>query len=116
MSRIPYLLEALDRAGWDAIEVELESDDWWSLKIFRAVSMWSPVGLEKYVSFEIDPQRPKDRTEANVWTVALSRFVKATRTSDVISSYGTNHWEKALSGLIDDLQKERNEADFRLMP
>ena len=111
MSRIPYLLEALDRAGWDAIEVELESDDWWSFKILRAVSRWSPVGLERYVSFEIDPQRPEDRTEANVWNVEISRVVKATRTSDVISSYGTNHWEKALSGLIDDLQKERSEVD-----
>ena len=111
MSRIPSLLEALDCAGWDAIEVEPESDDWWSFKIFRAVSRWSPVGLERNVSFEIDPQRPEDRTEANVWTVELSGVVKATRTSDVISSYGTNDWEKTLSGLIDDLQKERSEVD-----
>lgn len=74
VSKFAPIRTQLEANGWNVSTVELPSDIWWALDIWKLESVWRPVGKVLYLSLMLDPELlscARQPNEAEVWSIAL---------------------------------------------
>ena len=97
---------SLESSGWRLISKETPSD-WWIDELWTLESVWSPVGLKLFITFEVTGGEIEE-----VWDAAAS-FSGACGSGDVdsIASFNlASKWEKELPSSIKAINDARGEV------
>jgi hypothetical protein len=115
------LNKELDANGWQ-LTARTRDVPWWVEEVWTVESVWRPVGLQAFLTFEVDPMehsglqiagqanRPR-RRGPNLWGVNCTRTWPEDATEgDRIVNVGWKHWDKEMPKLIQSLSRFRDEA------
>jgi hypothetical protein len=107
------LAKQLPRNGWQIVNLEDSSLEWWADEIWLIESLWSPKGFRLYLIFLVDPMADSQRAKGqNVWAVGTS----IERPDDRQSAEGKpllslgHGWRSHLAEFFADLSGLRNQA------
>jgi hypothetical protein len=75
------IADLLEVDGWEVETVITDDLAYWACEIWELTSLWSPKGSTAFLTFLIDPQldRSKSEKEQKVWSVGSSKGYPATR-------------------------------------
>jgi hypothetical protein len=107
--------------GWHIAAVSCDLP-WWAEEVWTVESVWRPVGLQAFLTFEVDPmqhsgleiagqaKRPR-RPRIDLWGVACTRtWPEGRAEADRIVEVNWKHWDKEMPKLIQSLSRFRDEA------
>jgi hypothetical protein len=67
------LAKQLPRHGWQLVNLEDSSLEWWADEIWLIESLWSPQGFRCHLTFLVDPMADAQRVKGqHVWAVGTS--------------------------------------------
>jgi hypothetical protein len=104
--RYLQLLAALCDNGWDVTTQQASDLDWWASQIWTLYSVWSPHGLQAFLTFLTDPQTPDV-----VWAVAITAHYPDSHSEEGLEDpISLRHWERHLPDVVSRLAALRANA------
>ena len=99
------LRRRLPEYGWECVEIEQPfEDEWWAAEIWRLESLWSPQGVQVYLTFHVDPMDGE-----NVDSVHTSAEHPYERSSGDYPVMHLGHgWKKELPAFLEALSHFRD--------
>jgi hypothetical protein len=106
----------LAKHGWNIVDVDDQTLEWWADEIWRLESAWSPAGAQAYITFLVDPQSStRNRKKGqDVWAVKASPV----RPVDWLNGVGEftlglgQGWKEELPGFFQHLIILRNQENL----
>ena len=115
------LNKELSTNGWQ-LTARTRDLPWWAEEVWTVESVWRPVGLRAFLTFEVDPMghsglqrageagRPR-RRGPDVWRVDCTRtWPEDAAEGDRIVEVGWKHWDQEMPKLIQALSCFRDDA------
>jgi hypothetical protein len=116
------LNKELSASGWQLAARSRDLPERWAEEVWMVESVWRPVGLQAFLTFEVDPMqhsglqiagqagRPR-RRGPDLWRVACTRtWPEDAAEGDRIVDVRWNHWDKEMPKLIQALSRFRDDA------
>ena len=103
------ILNELPQHGWSATSLESVELEWWQDEVWRLESIWSPVGVEAFIAFLVDPSIHHSLTRKkgeSVWAVMASPRSRSKEGGYEISL--NQGWAERLPDFFEHLDKIRN--------
>lgn len=73
LTQATLLNQRIADAGWRIVR-KTEMPHWWADEIWQLESIWSPVGVESWITFLVDPENDDNARKKgqHVWAAAVS--------------------------------------------